>query len=313
MARLVAVQRWPVEKNAAFSTQSTATSRSASASTMVGFLPPISSCTRASRSAPTAAMPRPTPSEPVNEIARTSGCATSGVPTLAPEPVTRLSTPFGMPASSRIFTSSSDVSGACDAGLKTTVLPETSAGAIFHVGMAMGKFQGAISATTPSGWRIVYMNTRGRSEGIVWPGQPRAFAAEVLEDADRAGHLALGLGDRLAFLAAQQVGHLGEPAFEDRRGLAAGSCRVRAPAWTPSRGTPLRGLDRRVDVGCVGVLQQPDDVAGVGGVDVLEGASGARGAPFAVDEVEVGGRGHRRRRHPVILSLLIARPEWLCP
>ena len=74
-----------------------------------------------------------------------------------------------MPACSRIFTSSSDVSGACEAGLNTTALPETSAGAIFQVGMAMGKFHGAIRATTPSGCRIVYMNTRGRSDGIVWP------------------------------------------------------------------------------------------------------------------------------------------------
>jgi hypothetical protein len=97
------------------------------------------------------AMPRPTPSDPVNEMARTAGCATSGVPTAAPDPVTRLSTPFGSPASSRIRTSSTDVIGACEAGLKTTALPETSAGAIFHVGMAMGKFHGAISATTPIG------------------------------------------------------------------------------------------------------------------------------------------------------------------
>ena len=114
-------------------------------------------------------MPLPTPSEPVNEIARTSGCATSGVPTLEPDPVTRLRTPLGMPACSRILTSSSEVSGACDAGLNTTALPETSAGAIFHVGMAMGKFHGAIRATTPSGCLMVYMNTRGRSDGIVWP------------------------------------------------------------------------------------------------------------------------------------------------
>ena len=56
-----------------------------------------------------------------------------------------------MPASCRISTSFTEVSGACDAGLITTVLPETSAGASFHVGIAMGKFHGAISATTPSG------------------------------------------------------------------------------------------------------------------------------------------------------------------
>ena len=46
MARDVAVQRWPVEPNAAFSTMPAASSRLASARTIVGFLPPISSCTR---------------------------------------------------------------------------------------------------------------------------------------------------------------------------------------------------------------------------------------------------------------------------
>ena len=47
------------------------------------------------------------------------------------------------------------VAGVIVAGLKTTVLPATSAGAIFHVGMATGKFQGVTHATTPSGCLIV--------------------------------------------------------------------------------------------------------------------------------------------------------------
>src|ERR1022692_3442257 len=49
MARLVAVHFWPVEKKAAFTTFSTAEGKSASASTMVGFLPPISSWIRRCR------------------------------------------------------------------------------------------------------------------------------------------------------------------------------------------------------------------------------------------------------------------------
>ena len=43
MTREVAVQRCPVEKNAAFTTTLTASGMSASARTIVGFLPPISS------------------------------------------------------------------------------------------------------------------------------------------------------------------------------------------------------------------------------------------------------------------------------
>ena len=56
-----------------------------------------------------------------------------------------------MPHSSKISTISVAVSGVRLAGLKTTVLPETSAGAIFQTGMATGKFHGVISATGPTG------------------------------------------------------------------------------------------------------------------------------------------------------------------
>ena len=37
----------------------------------------------------------------------------------------------------------------------TTVFPYASAGAAFHAGIAAGKFHGVISATTPSGRRVV--------------------------------------------------------------------------------------------------------------------------------------------------------------
>ena len=40
-----------------------------------------------------------------------------------------------------------------DAGFMTTVLPKASAGAAFHAGMAIGKFQGVINPNTPSGSR----------------------------------------------------------------------------------------------------------------------------------------------------------------
>jgi hypothetical protein len=46
-------------------------------------------------------------------------------------------------------------SGVSSAGFSTTVLPHTSAGAIFQIGIATGKFHGVIAPTTPSGWRIV--------------------------------------------------------------------------------------------------------------------------------------------------------------
>jgi hypothetical protein len=51
-------------------------------------------------------------------------------------------------------TSAQGEAGASSAGLKTTQLPNASAGAIFHAGIASGKFHGVIAATTPSGSRV---------------------------------------------------------------------------------------------------------------------------------------------------------------
>ena len=65
--------------------------------------------------------------------------------------------------------SSTAVSGVSSAGFSTTVLPAASAGATFHDAIVSGKFQGVISATTPSGSRKV-MSTPP-STGIVWPSR----------------------------------------------------------------------------------------------------------------------------------------------
>ena len=59
------------------------------------------------------------------------------------------------------------------AGLKTTVFPQTSAGAIFQDGIAIGKFHGVITPTTPIGCRMLMLNLSGSSEGVVWPDRRR--------------------------------------------------------------------------------------------------------------------------------------------
>ena len=43
------------------------------------------------------------------------------------------------------------VLGVSSAGLKTQVFPQTRAGNIFHVGIAIGKFHGVINPPTPIG------------------------------------------------------------------------------------------------------------------------------------------------------------------
>src|SRR4030095_13654991 len=94
------------------------------------------------------------------------------------EPMIRFSTPAGIPASSKSSVIRTAVPGVMVAGLKTTVLPATSAGAIFQTGIATGKFHGVTHATTPSGCLIVYAKFKGNSEGIVSPVNRRDSPAQ---------------------------------------------------------------------------------------------------------------------------------------
>ena len=65
--------------------------------TISGLWPPSSSCERLPRRPAVSRMPSPTGTEPVNEIARTPGCSTSGVPTAEPRPMTTFRTPARQP------------------------------------------------------------------------------------------------------------------------------------------------------------------------------------------------------------------------
>src|SRR5687768_4314814 len=86
---------------------------------------------------------RPTADDPVNDTTLTTSLVVISSPTSGP-PVTRFTTPRGIPASSRTLTKLTADNGVSVAGLNTTVLPHTRAGAIFQDGMAIGKFQGVM-------------------------------------------------------------------------------------------------------------------------------------------------------------------------
>ena len=103
----------------------------------------------------------------------TSGWRTSRSPTAPPPPWTMLTTPAGTPASTSSSTKRSPSSGVSVAGLKTTVFPQTSAGAIFQLGIAIGKFHGVITPTMPIGWRTLMLNLSLSSLGVVWPNRRR--------------------------------------------------------------------------------------------------------------------------------------------
>ena len=93
---------------------------------------------------------RPVVVSPVKAILAMRLFCASGLPASTPKPLTTLMTPGGrMSAISSITTRMP--SGVCSAGLRTTQLPAASAGASFHVAIRIGKFQGMIWPTTPSG------------------------------------------------------------------------------------------------------------------------------------------------------------------
>ena len=81
----------------------------------------------------------------------------------------------------RISASTQAQPGVHCAGLNTTVLPNASAGAIFHAGIAIGKFHGVISPTTPTGSRVISTSTPGRTDGSFSPGSRSASPAKNLK------------------------------------------------------------------------------------------------------------------------------------
>ena len=92
--------------------------------------------------------------------------------------------------------------------MKTTVLPNASAGAIFQAGIAIGKFQGVMTAVTPSGSRGHLDVEAGAHRGEPLAGHAQRLAREELEDLPGAADLADGLGKGLAFLAGKEVAQL---------------------------------------------------------------------------------------------------------
>ena len=145
--------------------------------TTIAFFPPSSRWTRLRLSAAAFITATPVSREPVSVITGTSGCSTSRWPTAPPPPWTTLTTPAGTPASVSSSTKRSPRAGVSVAGLKTMVLPQTRAGAIFHEGIAIGKFHGVITPITPIGIRTLMLNLSGSSDGVVWPKSRRPSPA----------------------------------------------------------------------------------------------------------------------------------------
>ena len=145
------MQAWPLRMKIPIAAPATAASISASSKTMTGDLPPSSSVTFLRLPDAALTISLPTCVEPVNATFDTRGCAPSAAPATSPSPVTQLITPGGTPASCASSTSRSVDKGASSDGFRTHVQPAASAGAILMAARLSGKFQGVISAQTPTG------------------------------------------------------------------------------------------------------------------------------------------------------------------
>ncbi len=150
-----AQQSWPALSKTADGAEAAAAAMSASANTMLALLPPSSRVTRFTWSAQPAMIRLPTSVEPVKQTLRTRGCVTNRSPTTEPLPGMIVSTCSGRPASRASSPSRMAVSGVSSAGLSTTVLPAARAGAKPQPAIGIGKFQGTMMPTTPSGSKNV--------------------------------------------------------------------------------------------------------------------------------------------------------------
>ena len=128
-------------------------SAATSAKKTLGDLPPSSRVTGIRFWLAYCMISRPVVVSPVKAILAMRELEARGLPASRPKPLTILSTPGGSrsPMSSA---STRMLAGVCSAGFSTTQLPAASAGASFQTAIRIGKFQGMIWPTTPSGsWK----------------------------------------------------------------------------------------------------------------------------------------------------------------
>ncbi len=228
------MQRWPGRpEGATTGSRPTARSRSASASTTTAFLPPSSRrqpLERAGRPARRCACPVADAARERDDRRR-PGCRRSRRRPRRRVPVTRLTTPGGKPASCHQLDEQRRAVGrVADAGLKTTVLPVTSAGIIFQHGIAIGKFQGVMMPGDPDRLADAHRPLVGQLGRHRVAEHPAALAGHQERDVDPLLDVAARLGEDLAHLAGHRSGQallvLGHERAEARTGSRRASGRA---------------------------------------------------------------------------------------
>src|ERR1700760_4190509 len=133
---------WPVVMNVApLILANVASSRTASASTRAGSLPPGSRVTLVTLAAAIVMIRLPPPTEPVKHTCRIRGSPTTTGPTTSSAPVTTLSTPGGSALITCLSVCTED-SGGVGGGFTITVLPDISAAGRDAARIASGQLNG---------------------------------------------------------------------------------------------------------------------------------------------------------------------------
>src|SRR5688572_44019 len=89
--------------------------------------------------------------DPVNDTMSMSGWEEIADPTVGPSPFTRLKTPAGTLALSKISARIMAFSGVISLGFSTIVQPAASAGMTLHMTWLIGQFHGVMKPQTPTG------------------------------------------------------------------------------------------------------------------------------------------------------------------
>ena len=273
-----AVQRWPVEKKAPLTAHSTATFRSASSSTTIGFLPPISSWTFFIGSAAMQVWATLRPGRHragEGDGVTTLGSSACASPTTEPRPMTRLNTPAGTPARMMISESAWAEPGTRSAGLNTTRV-------------AVGERR---------------RDLPGRDGDREVPRRDQADDADRLAgdlhiDAGPHGrHLLAGHAQALAGEEQEDLAGAGRP----RRCPRAGSCLPRATSRRPSSSLRARiSSPTRFRMSWRCWIEERDQAGKASlAAAIARSASAARGAGILADHVVGVGRIDVRARPPI--------------
>ena len=233
--REAAVHFWPVLRNAPSITCSTARSKSASSSTTAAFLPHLRlhrNSVRGGRGGDLSAHSGgASEGDRVDSVVGNQGVADHRV---AHHQVQH---PGGRPASVSASARRTASNGTALAGFHTTVFPKTKAGAIFHAGMAIGKLNGVITATTPracgSPGSVPRRAGRRRSRRPAGP-----LGSVVAQDLGGAAYLADAFGFGLALLEVSS----NPQASACRSTTAAAAARIAPRAWIRVPAHPLNAL-----------------------------------------------------------------------